>query len=180
MGANTKKNLLSKTVTVNHNSDGTKTCSFACSGVFGLTLSGKYYGTVSHSGNGTFNTINLNSAPRWTSDDTRMNDIRSHVIIPENWNSVTVTSSTATDNEQGGNLHYDIHRYINGVYSAQIKAGGSNLSVTDNIGSWVGKVLEYNMKQKYTMVLYGLQALDGLGNTLKIHLVEQQLTMLGQ
>lgn len=147
MGANTKKNLLSKTVTVNHNSDGTKTCSFACSGVFGLTLSGTYYGTVSHSGNGTFNTINLNSAPWWTSDDTRMNDIRSHVIIPENWNSVTVTSATATDNEQGGNLHYDIHRYINGVYSAQIKAGGSNLSVTDNIGSWgQGTRIKYEAK----------------------------------
>ena len=179
MGANTKKNLLSKTVTVNHNSDGTKTCSFACSGVFGLTLSGKYYGTVSHSGNGTFNTINLNSAPRWTSDDTRMNDIRSHVIIPENWNSVTVTSSTATDNEQGGNLHYDIHRYINGVYSAQIKSGGSNLSVTDNIGSWgQGTRIKYEAKVhdgslwasgsrwswEYTKNTFGRAAVDNVGS----------------
>ena len=179
MGANTKKNLLSKTVTVNHNSDGTKTCSFACSGVFGLTLSGKYYGTVSHSGNGTFNTINLNSAPRWTSDDTRMNDIRSHVIIPENWNSVTVTSATATDNEQGGNLHYDIHRYINGVYSAQIKAGGSNLSVTDNIGSWgQGTRIKYEAKVhdgslwasgsrwswEYTKNTFGRAAVDNVGS----------------
>ena len=179
MGANTKKNLLSKTVTVNHNSDGTKTCSFACSGVFGLTLSGKYYGTVSHSGNGTFNTINLNSAPWWTSDDTRMNDIRGHVIIPENWNSVTVTSSTATDNEQGGNLHYDIHRYINGVYSAQIKAGGSNLSVTDNIGSWgQGTRIKYEAKVhdgslwasgsrwswEYTKNTFGRAAVDNVGS----------------
>lgn len=179
MGANTKKNLLSKTVTVNHNSDGTKTCSFACSGVFGLTLSGKYYGTVSHSGNGTFNTINLNSAPRWTSDDTRMNDIRGHVIIPENWGSVTVTSATATDNEQGGNLHYDIHRYINGVYSAQIKAGGSNLSVTDNIGSWgQGTRIKYEAKVhdgslwasgsrwswEYTKNTFGRAAVDNVGS----------------
>ena len=179
MGANTKKNLLSKTVTVNHNSDGTKTCSFACSGVFGLTLSGKYYGTVSHSGNGTFNTINLNSAPWWTSDDTRMNDIRGHVIIPENWNSVTVTSATATDNEQGGNLHYDIHRYINGVYSAQIKAGGSNLSVTDNIGSWgQGTRIKYEAKVhdgslwasgsrwswEYTKNTFGRAAVDNVGS----------------
>lgn len=179
MGANTKKNLLSKTVTVNHNSDGTKTCSFACSGVFGLTLSGKYYGTVSHSGNGTFNTINLNSAPWWTSDDTRMNDIRGHVIIPENWNSVTVTSATATDNEQGGNLHYDIHRYINGVYSAQIKAGGSNLSVTDNIGSWgQGTRIKYEANVhdgslwasgsrwswEYTKNTFGRAAVDNVGS----------------
>lgn len=136
IGANTKKTLLTKTVDVKHNSDGTKTCAFACSGALGLTLSGTKYNTVSHSGNGTFNTINLNTAPTWTSDDTRMNDIRNHVIIPENWNAVTITSATATDKEQGGNIHYDLHRYINGNYSAQIKSGGSGLSVTDYIGNW--------------------------------------------
>lgn len=136
IGANTKKTLLTKTVDVKHNSDGTKTCAFACSGALGLTLSGTKYNTVSHSGSGTFNTINLNTAPTWTSDDTRMNDIRNHVIIPENWNAVTITSATATDKEQGGNIHYDLHRYINGNYSAQIKSGGSGLSVTDYIGSW--------------------------------------------
>lgn len=136
ISTNTKKNLLSKTIDVKHNSDGTKTCSFACSVQIGFTLSGTSLGTVSHSGNGTFNTINLNTAPTWTSDDTRMNDIRNHVIIPENWNAVTITSATATDKEQGGNIHYDLHRYINGNYSAQIKSGGSGLSVTDYIGSW--------------------------------------------
>lgn len=144
IGTNKRKNLLSKTVDVKHNSDGTKTCSFACSGVFGLTLSGTYYGTVSHSGSGTFNTINLNTAPWWTSDDTRMNDIRNHAIIPENWNAVTVTSATANDNEQGGNLHYNLHRYINGNYSAQIKSGGSSLSITDYIGGWgAGTKIKY-------------------------------------
>lgn len=179
IGANTKKTLLTKTVDVKHNSDGTKTCAFACSGALGLTLSGTKYNTVSHSGNGTFNTINLNTAPWWTSDDTRMNDIRGHVIIPENWNSVTVTSATATDNEQGGNLHYDIHRYINGVYSAQIKAGGSNLSVTDNIGSWgQGTRIKYEARVhdgslwasnsrwswEYTKNTFGRAVVDNVGS----------------
>lgn len=136
IGAGSRKNLISRTVNVPHNADGTKTCSFSCSGAFGVTLSGKYYGTVSHSGSGTFPTINLNSAPWWTSDDTRMNDIKAHVIIPENIGEVTITSATAWDNEQGGNLHYDLHRYINDQYSAQIKWGGSGLDGWDNISSW--------------------------------------------
>ena len=137
LSAGQKRVLLNnENIRVPHNSDGTKTCTFAMSATVGLTLSGTYYGTISHSGSATLDKINLNTAPWWTSDDTRMNDIRAHVIIPENWDAVTVTSSTANDSEQGGNLHYDLHRYINGNYSAQIKSGGSGLSVTDYIGSW--------------------------------------------
>lgn len=136
IGANTRKNLFSKTVDIPHNGDGTKTCSFSCSGVFGLTLTGKYYGTVSHSGSGAFPTINLNTAPWWTSNDTRMNDIRDHVIVPENLGGVTITSSTGWDNEQGGNIHYDLHRYVNDQYSGQIKWGGNDANASDNISGW--------------------------------------------
>ena len=151
IGANTKKTLLTKTVDIKHNSDGTKTCAFACSGVLGLTLSGKYYGTVSHSGNGTFNTINLNTAPTWTTDDTRMkigsNEIKANVIIPENTSSVSVISAQATDAETPNGLNYYLHRYINGNYSAQIKAGGTSLTGTDNISSWgQGTQIKYEAK----------------------------------
>lgn len=153
LSTNQRKNLLTKTVTVKHNSDGTKTCAFSCSAVVGLTLSGKYYGTISHSGSGTFPTINLNSAPWWTSNDTRIRwggdnqHIRTDAIIPENVDIVEVFSSTATDKEQGGNLHYDLHRYINNNYSAQIKAGGSSLSVYDNLSHWgQGTQIKYEAK----------------------------------
>lgn len=151
VGANTKKILLTKTVDVKHNSDGTKTCAFACSGVLGLTLSGKYYGTVSHSGNGAFNTINLNTAPTWTTDDTRMkigdNEIKANVIIPENASSVSVISAQATDAQTPNALNYYLHRYINGSYSAQIKAGGTSLTGTDNISSWgQGTQIKYEAK----------------------------------
>lgn len=151
IGANTKKTLLTKTVDVKHNSDGTKTCAFACSGALGLTLSGTKYNTVSHSGNGTFNTINLNTAPTWTTDDTRMKigntEIKANVIIPENTSSVSVISAQATDAQTPNALNYYLHRYINGSYSAQIKAGGTSLTGTDNISSWgQGTQIKYEAK----------------------------------
>ena len=141
LGTNATKVLLTKTVTVPHNSDGTKTCSFSCSGVLGLTLSGTYYGTVSHSGSGTLDKINLNTAPYWgTNDDTHIQlngtAIKSHVIIPENTGNVTVVACAASDKETPNALHYDIHRYVNGNYSAKIKSGGNGRTVVDNLSSW--------------------------------------------
>lgn len=57
LSGNQTKTIFSKTVTVAHNADGTKTCAFACSAGINVTLGGTYYGTVTASGNGTFNTI---------------------------------------------------------------------------------------------------------------------------
>ena len=51
------KTLFTKTVTVAHSADGTKTCSFSASCGINVTLSGTYYGAVPVSGSGTFNTI---------------------------------------------------------------------------------------------------------------------------
>jgi hypothetical protein len=51
------KTLFTKTVTVSHNADGTKTCAFSATCGINVTLSGTYYGNVTASGNGTFNTI---------------------------------------------------------------------------------------------------------------------------
>lgn len=51
------KTLYTKTVTVSHNSDGTKTCSFSATCGINVTLSGTYYGNVTASGSGVFDTI---------------------------------------------------------------------------------------------------------------------------
>lgn len=51
------KTLFTKTVTVSHNSDGSKSCSFSATCGINVTLSGTYYGDVTASGSGTFNTI---------------------------------------------------------------------------------------------------------------------------
>jgi len=57
LSGNQTKTLFTKTVTVSHASDGTKTCSFSATCGINVTLSGTYYGNVTASGNGTFNTI---------------------------------------------------------------------------------------------------------------------------
>lgn len=57
LSGNQTKTLYTKTVTVAHASDGTKTCAFSATAGINVTLSGTYYGTITASGNGTFNTI---------------------------------------------------------------------------------------------------------------------------
>lgn len=100
---------------------------------------------------GTFWFTSSNTAPWWTSNDTRMHAwnqvLKQNTIIPENSDYVECWSSTATDNEQGGNLNYDIHRVINGNYSAQLKWGGSHTGVGDHIGGWgSGTEIKYYSK----------------------------------
>ena len=57
LSGNQTKTLYTKTVTVAHAADGTKTCSFSATCGINVTLSGTYYGNVTASGSGTFNTI---------------------------------------------------------------------------------------------------------------------------
>ena len=57
LNGNQTKTLYTKTVTVSHAADGTKTCSFSATAGINVTLSGTYYGNVTASGSGTFNTI---------------------------------------------------------------------------------------------------------------------------
>ena len=57
LSGNQTKTLYTKTVTVAHAADGTKTCSFATTCGIDVTLSGTFYGDITASGSGTFNTI---------------------------------------------------------------------------------------------------------------------------
>lgn len=57
LSGNQTKTINERTVTVAHNSNGSKSCSFGFSAGIAVTLSGTYYGTISKSGTGTFNTI---------------------------------------------------------------------------------------------------------------------------
>lgn len=57
LSGNQTKTLYTKTVTVAHNADGTKICSFSATCGINVTLSGTYYGNVTASGSGTFDTI---------------------------------------------------------------------------------------------------------------------------
>jgi hypothetical protein len=57
LSGNQTKTLYTKTVTVAHAADGTKTCAFSATAGINVTLSGTYYGNVTASGSGVFNTI---------------------------------------------------------------------------------------------------------------------------
>ena len=57
LSGNQTKTLYTKTVTVAHNADGTKTCSLSATCGINVTLSDTYYGNVTASGAGTFDTI---------------------------------------------------------------------------------------------------------------------------
>ena len=57
LSGNQTKTIYTKTVTVAHNADGTKTCAFSATAGINVTLSGIYYGNVTASGSGVFNTI---------------------------------------------------------------------------------------------------------------------------
>lgn len=57
LSGNQTKEIFKKTVAISHASDGTKTCSFSATAGINVTLSGTYYGNVTASGSGTFNTI---------------------------------------------------------------------------------------------------------------------------
>jgi hypothetical protein len=57
LSGNQTKTIYTKTVTVPHSANGTKTCAFSATAGINVTLSGTYYGNVTASGNGIFNTI---------------------------------------------------------------------------------------------------------------------------
>ena len=57
LNGNQTKTLFTKTVTVAHAANGTKTCAFSATCGINVTLSGTYYGNITASGNGVFNTI---------------------------------------------------------------------------------------------------------------------------
>lgn len=64
LSGNQTKTIYTKTgVTVAHNADGTKTCAFSATAGINVTLSGTYYGNVTASGNGTFDTIARATTP---------------------------------------------------------------------------------------------------------------------
>lgn len=57
LSGNQTKTIYTKSVTVAHAANGTKTCAFSATAGINVTLSGTYYGNITASGNGTFNTI---------------------------------------------------------------------------------------------------------------------------
>ena len=139
ISANSKKNLFSKTVNVGHDSNGNKTCSFACALDINVTLSGTYHGKVSSSGSGTFNQIILNQPPTLSGSVT----ISPSGTIGENTTTLNLDWSDAKD-PNGDTVQYRVYRYINGAQNGTYWQGSSSLS--DNISSFgQGTTFQYKV-----------------------------------
>lgn len=72
LSGNQTKTLYTKTVTVAHNADGTKTCAFSATAGIDVTLSGTFYGDITASGNGVFNTIPRATVPTVSASSVNM------------------------------------------------------------------------------------------------------------
>lgn len=74
LSGNQTKTLYTKPVTIAHNADGSKTCAFASTIGINVTLSGTYYGDVTASGNGTFDTIPRATTPTLSASSVNMGE----------------------------------------------------------------------------------------------------------
>lgn len=66
------KTLFTKTVTIAHSADGSKTCAFSTTCGINVTLGSTYYGNVTASGNGTFDTIPRATTPTLSASSVNM------------------------------------------------------------------------------------------------------------
>lgn len=141
LSGNQTKTLYTKTVTISHASDGTKTCAFSCSAGINVTLSGTYYGNVTASGNGTFNTIarastissvtssvSINGTNAVTVNITRASSSFTHTVV------FSFGSYSKTTTEVGTSTSYAIPTsWINAIPNAT--SGTAKVTVTTYSGS---------------------------------------------
>ena len=133
IGTNTKKVLLTKTMDVKHNSDGTKSCAFEGTVQIGFSLAGTSLSTVSVSGTGTFDKINVNSAPVMSGSL----GVSPSGTIAENTGTINLSWTKATD-AQGNANKYVIERFINGRYEKSYEINNINtVSYKDDVSAFV-------------------------------------------
>ena len=141
LSGNQTKTIYTKTVTVSHNADGTKTCAFSATAGINVTLSGTYYGNITASGNGTFNAIARASSISSVTSSVSINGTNTcTVAIDRKSSSFTHTvvfsfgSYTKSNTGVGTSTSYAIPTsWINAMPSAT--SGTAKVTVTTYSGS---------------------------------------------
>ena len=144
-----KKNLLTASKVVSHNSDGSKSCAISCSAAININFSSGHQGTVSSSGTANLNKNNLNTAPYFDSGayvTIRENNSNGRVIsasasgtenankYPENVANLYVSWPAVKDNETTSGVTYVLMCQAN-ESSWWEQWRGSGTSYTHNIGA---------------------------------------------
>ncbi len=141
LSGNQTKTIFQKQVTVAHASDGTKTCAFSATAGINVTLSGTYYGNVTASGNGTFNTIarassissvtssvSVNGTNTCTVNISRKSDSFTHTVV------FSFGSYSKTTTSVGTSTSYAIPTsWLNAIPNAT--SGTAKVTVTTYSGS---------------------------------------------
>ena len=141
LSGNQTKTIYTKTVTVAHSSDGSKTCSFSATAGINVTLSGTYYGNVTASGSGTFDTIarassissvtssvSINGTNACTVNISRKSSSFTHKVV------FSLGSYSKTTEDVGTSTSYAIPTsWINALPSAT--SGTAKVTVTTYSGS---------------------------------------------
>jgi hypothetical protein len=141
LSGNQTKTLYTKTVTVAHSANGTKTCSFSATCGINVTLSGTYYGNVTASGSGTFDTIarastissvtssvSVNGTNECTVNITRASSSFTHTVV------FSFGSYSKTTTGVGTSTSYAIPTsWLNAIPSAT--SGTAKVTVTTYSGS---------------------------------------------
>jgi hypothetical protein len=135
------KTLFTKPVTISHAADGTKTCSFSATVGIDVTLSGTYYGDITASGSGTFDTIArastissvtssvaINGTNAVTVNIARASSSFTHTVV------FTLGSYTKTTTDVGTSTSYAIPlTWMNAIPNAT--SGTAKVTVTTYSGS---------------------------------------------
>lgn len=141
LSGNQTKTIYTKTVTVSHSADGTKTCSFSATAGINVTLSGTYYGNVTASGSGVFNTIarassissvtasvSVNGSNTCTVNITRASSSFTHTVV------FSIGSYSKTTTGVGTSTSYAIPTsWLNAIPNAT--SGTAKVTVTTYSGS---------------------------------------------
>ena len=141
LSGNQTKTLFTKTVTVAHAANGTKTCSFSATCGINVTLGGTYYGNVTASGSGVFNTIARASSISSVTSSVSVNGTNSVTVnITRAASSFTHTvvfsfgSYSKTTTDVGTSTSYAIPQtWLNAIPNAT--SGTAKVTVTTYSGS---------------------------------------------
>ena len=173
LSGNQTKTLFTKTVAVAHASDGTKTCAFSATCGIAVTLSGTYYGNVTASGSGVFNTIArastissvtasvaVNGTNAVTVAITRASSSFTHTVV------FTFGSYTQTVNNVGTSTSYAIPTsWLNAIpngTSGTAKVTVTTYSGSTKIGSAVSKNFTLTVPATVVPTISGVTLSEGV------------------
>ena len=173
LSGNQTKTLFTKTVTISHASNGTKTVAFSATVGINVTLSGTYYGNITASGNGTFDTIArastissvtasvaVNGTNAVTVAITRASSSFKHVVI------FSFGSYTQTVNNVDTSTSYAIPtNWLNAIpngTSGTAKVTVTTYSGSTKIGSAVSKNFTLTVPATVVPTISGVTLSDGV------------------